>query len=115
SVGYDRDRRERVYGEEERWDGSKGKVVVAYGEQGIGDEISFASCIPDFVRDCKEAVIECDSRLEGLFKRSFPEAHVYGTRFREIIDWADKHKVEGRVSFATLPKFYRNRTEHFPG
>ena len=115
SVGYDRDRRERVYGNEERWDGSKGKVVIAYGEQGIGDEISFASCVPDFIRDCKEAVIECDGRLEGLFKRSFPQAHVYGTRFREVIDWADKHQLDGRVSFGSLPKHYRNRAEDFPG
>ncbi len=115
SVGYDHDRKERVYGSEERWDGSKGKVVVAYGEQGLGDEISFASCVPDLIRDCSHTVIECDSRLQGLFQRSFPKASVYGTRFSEYIDWADKHKLEGRVSFGTLPKFYRNKSEDFPG
>lgn len=115
SVGFNVDRKERVYGDEERWDGAKGKVVVAYGEQGLGDEISFASCIPDLIRGCKEAVIECDERLEGLFKRSFPAAHVYGTRFKDVIDWADRHHLEGRVAFGSLPKHYRNRTEDFPG
>jgi len=115
SVGANSDRRERVYGSEERWDGSPGKTVIAYGEQGLGDEISFASAIPDFVRDCKEAVIECDERLQGLFTRSFPSAHVYGTRYKDIIDWADKHEPHGRVSFGSLQKFYRNKDEDFPG
>ena len=115
SVGYNPDRKERVYGQESRWDGSKNKCVIAYGEQGLGDEISFASCVPDLIRDSKETVIECDQRLQGLFQRSFPEASVYGTRYSEIIDWADRHALEGRVSFGTLPKFYRNSTEDFPG
>ena len=115
SVGHNADRRERVYGEEQRWDGSKGKCVIAYGEQGLGDEISFASCIPDFIKDCSEAVIECDKRLEGLFKRSFPDASVYGTRYSEVIDWADRHRLDGRVAFGSLPKYYRNASEDFPG
>jgi tetratricopeptide (TPR) repeat protein len=115
SVGHNADRRERVYGNETRWDGTKGKCVIAYGEQGLGDEISFASCVPDFIQDCSEAVIECDERLLGLFRRSFPEASIYGTRYKEVIDWADRHHLEGRISFGSLPKYYRNRKEDFPG
>lgn len=115
TVGYNQDRKERVYGDEPRWDGTKGKCVVAYGEQGLGDEIAFASCIPDFVNDCSEAVIECDARLAKLFRRSFPKAHVYGTRFKEVIDWADRHTAEGRVAFGSLPKYYRTKEEDFPG
>lgn len=115
SVGCNVDRKERVYREESRWDGSKGKCVIAYGEQGLGDEISFASCIPDLIKDCSETVIECDSRLEGLFKRSFPQASIHGTRFKEWIDWMDQHDLEGRVAFGTLPMYYRNETKDFPG
>lgn len=115
SIGSHADRRERVYSDEPRWDGAKGKCVIAYGEQGLGDEISFASCLPDFIADCSEAVIECDERLKGLLSRSFPNASVYGTRYSEVIDWADRHRLEGRVSFGSLPKHYRNRTEDFPG
>lgn len=115
SVGFNVDRKERVYGTEERWDGTKGKCVIAFGEQGLGDEISFASCVPDLVRDCSETVIECDERLRGLFARSFPEAHVYGTRYKDIIDWADRHEIQGRVAFGSLPKFYRNKDQDFPG
>lgn len=116
SVGSSADRRERVYGDEQRWDGTPGKCVIAYGEQGLGDEISFASIIPDLAKDCKETVIECDKRLEGLFKRSFPQVKaVYGTRYKDMIEWADKHKIEARVSFGSLGKFYRKSTSDFDG
>jgi tetratricopeptide (TPR) repeat protein len=32
-------RKELVYGDEVRWDGSPDKTLVIYGEQGLGDEI----------------------------------------------------------------------------
>lgn len=115
SCGYNADRNERIYGQEGRWDGSKGKVVIAYGEQGLGDEISFSSCVPDLVKDCSETVIECDARLEGLFRRSFPGAHVHGTRFKEMIDWKNQHQIEGRIAFGSLPKHYRIKDEDFTG
>lgn len=103
-------RRERVYGDEPRWNGEKDKTVIAYGEQGIGDEISFASCIPDLIRDSKKVIIDCDNRLEGLFKRSFPEAEVHGTRFRDVDLTGDY-----RVAFGSLPKCYRRKDADFTG
>lgn len=116
ALGVHESRRERIFRnpEEPRWDGSKGKTVVAYGEQGLGDEISFASCIPDLIRDSKKVVVECDHRLEGLFKRSFPQADVFGTRYR-IADWTGRYDIEARVAFGSLPKYYRNRDQDFPG
>lgn len=108
-------RKERVYGNEPRWDGSKDKTVVVYGEQGIGDEISFASCIPNLVSDAKLAVVECDSRLEGLFKRSFPKAHVYGTRYHKEPHWLGRYEFDGRCSIGSLSRIYRRRDSDFTG
>ncbi len=113
-LGQHETRRELIYGNEPRWDGSKGKTVVAYGEQGIGDEILFASAIPDLIRDSKKVVIDCDNRLEGLFKRSFPDADVYGTRFR-VSEWPDRYTFDGRVAGSSLQKFYRQADADFPG
>jgi tetratricopeptide (TPR) repeat protein len=110
-VGKDSQRKERVFGAETRWDGTKGQTVVAYGEQGLGDEISFASAIPDLMKDCN-VIIECDHRLEGLFARSF-DCPVFGTRYRTS-DWAKNFKIDARVSFAKLMEFYRNKKEDFP-
>lgn len=108
----DSSRRERVYGNEKRWDGARGNTIVAYGEQGLGDEIAFASAIPDLMKDC-EVIVECDHRLEGLFKRSF-NCPVYGTRYRTA-DWAKDHRIDARISFSQLMEHYRNQKEDFPG
>lgn len=108
-------RKEWVYGDESRWDGSKDKTIVVYGEQGLGDEIMYASVVPDAIRDSKQVIIDCDRRLEGLLKRSFPKAHVYGTRLDEHPHWLGDYEIDARCGFGSLPKFYRNRYADFPG
>lgn len=116
NVGKDQNRTEIVYGGEVRWDGSKGKDVVVYGEQGIGDELSFASCLQDLIRDSKSVTIECDGRLEGLFKRSFPTCDVHGTRYKPFApDWRSEKPYEARVAIGQLPSFYRQKKADFHG
>lgn len=106
-------RKETQYQEEDRWDGTNGKTLIVYGEQGLGDEIMYSSCIPDVAKD-NTVILECDKRLEGLFRRSFPKITVYGTR-REPAPWLPAHKIDARVSCGTLPKFYRRKDADFPG
>ena len=106
-------RKETQYQNEDRWDGTPGKTLVVYGEQGIGDEILYASCVPDAAKDTR-LILECDRRLEGLFSRSFPNVEVHGTR-REAAPWLQNVDVEARASIGTLPKFYRRKASDFPG
>src|SRR5262249_14112448 len=56
------------------------KRVLVVAEQGIGDEIMFASMIPDLVREAGGGAVECDRRLSGLFGRSFPGTAVIPRR-----------------------------------
>lgn len=102
------------YGDEPEWDGSKGERVIIYGEQGLGDEILYGSCIPDAIRDCKEVIIDCDKRLEMLYRRSFPGATVYGTRRLEA-EWPNNHEWDSSIMSGILPMFYRRKEEDFPG
>lgn len=111
----DQYRQEWVYGDEKRWDGTNGQCVVVYGEQGLGDEINYASVIPDAIRDCKKVIIDCDPRLEKLFKRSFPRADVHGTRKVEQPKWLEKARIDARCAISSLPRFYRNSDDAFPG
>lgn len=104
-------RKEVVYGDEARWTGEKGQTVVFYGEQGIGDEVMYASCVPDAVEHCKEVILECDPRLEGLFKRSFPRASVYGTRRQNEVEWPARHQIDARCPVGQLPEFFRPTPE----
>ena len=103
-------RREWSYGDEERWNGEIGKTVVVYGEQGLGDEIYFCEAIPDASKESK-IIIDCDERLEGLFRRSFPNVEVHGTRRRASVGWLDGKKIDYRCSMVSLQRFYR-RFEH---
>ena len=108
-----------VYKGEPEWDGAMGKTVVLYGEQGLGDEISFASMVPDAIRDCKKVIIDCDLRLAGLFARSFPEATVYGTRQNKSHDcsmWnpADRD-FDCSLPIGQIGEYYRTSEASFPG
>ncbi len=58
-------------------EGLRGRRLLVWREQGVGDEILFASCYPDLVAwGGGTVVIECDARLVPLFRRSFPKALV---------------------------------------
>lgn len=115
NLGLEKNRNEIVYGEEKRWDGTKGLDVVVYGEQGIGDEISFGSVIPDLIRDSKSVTIETDTRLGGLFTRSFPQCAVYGTRYKKYKpDWRGQKKFDARIALGKLPEIYRLKDSDFP-
>lgn len=90
------------------WTGDRKKVVV-YGEQGMGDEIMFASCIPDMMKEC-EVIFECHPRLVSLFKRSFG-VPCYGTRKNNEIKgdppWPTAEQVEAKIAIGSLFGIYR--------
>jgi Flp pilus assembly protein TadD len=78
------------------WNGVPGadRTLLIAADQGIGDEILHACCIPDVAADVGRVVIECDQRLVTLFQRSFPAALVHpyvrvGDRHRpeHLYDW----------------------------
>lgn len=101
---------------EPTWDGTTGKTVAVYGEQGLGDEICAASMYPDLARDCGKLILDCDHRLAGLFKRSFPQAKVYGTRWQKGLAWAQEDRqIDYSIASFEVGKFYRNSIGAFPG
>lgn len=109
-------RRAMQYRGEGPWDGAKNLTVVAYGEQGLGDELSFSSMIPDAMKDCQKLIVDCDPKLEGLFRRSFPKAKVYGTRNAKELLWAPEDRnIDASVALGDLGKFYRRKDEDFTG
>lgn len=105
---------DRKYGDIPQWDGTHGQTVWVYGEQGIGDEIMFASMLPDLLQT-NSVILECHQRLVTIFKKAFPEVTVYGTREDKEIDWPANHKIDARISIGSLGKFYRRSVEAFPG
>lgn len=113
-IGFDKSRRKMQYKDEDVWDGSKGKSIVVYEEQGVGDVISFASMVPDVLNDA-EVVLDVRPELEGLFRRSFPKATVYGSVGGIGEDWRSKHRIDASISIGGLGRLYRPSPEACPG
>jgi hypothetical protein len=101
------------YGDPELWDGTKGATVVVTGEQGIGDEIMFASMIPDLMKDCN-VIMDAHMRLADMFRRSF-NIPVYATREFSTLMWRPPEMPYYKIPIGSLGKFYRRSRESFPG
>jgi tetratricopeptide (TPR) repeat protein len=97
------------------WDGTPNKTIVIFGEQGIGDEIMFASMIPDAMKDCN-IILDAHPRLADLFRLNFPTIPIYGTRKQDDskIGWSKYHKIDAKISMGSLGKFYRKKESDFP-
>lgn len=104
----------RIYKGEPDWDGSKGKTVIVQCDQGLGDQIMFAQCLPELQRDCKEVILECAERMVPFFTRNFPGIHVYGTGKDLAVDWLDNHDIDAHVHISFLGKWYRTKDSEFP-
>jgi len=100
-----------------RWEGEplRGKTILVHAEQGMGDEIMFASCLPDLVAAAGRVVIDCSDRVEALFRRSFPGAIVHGGKKEDPIDWvAPFAPIHFQVPIGSLPRHFRPEAAAFP-
>jgi FkbM family methyltransferase len=107
-----------------RWDGRslKGKGLIVGAEQGVGDEIMFASCLPDVISQADLCVVECDKRLVPLLARSFPEASFIERRdLSQINNTSIPFSIRGKpeaadfqIRIGSLPKFLRQDFTDFP-
>jgi hypothetical protein len=72
---------------------AEGKTLIVWGEQGIGDELMFATCIPDALREFKQVIFECHPRLEWIYGQSFAKEVedkrllIFPTRKDDHIEW----------------------------
>jgi tetratricopeptide (TPR) repeat protein len=99
------------------WDGEDlaGRSLFVHGEQGLGDEIMFASCFPEVIAQAKQCVIGCDTRLEPLFRRSFPQATVIGEKPEDRSRWEKSAPLTDFYSPAgSLPRQLRRGAADFP-
>jgi hypothetical protein len=107
------------------WDGEdlSGQTVLVWGEQGIGDQIMFSTCLQDIIEKAEHVIIGVDERLVTLFQRSFPRANVQGvarytargqTRVQNF-EWLEGHpSVDFFVLQGSLPRFFRPSIDKFP-
>ena len=100
------------------WNGQplEDKAILVAAEQGAGDEVMLASCIPDLIHlNPKQIILECDSRLTPLLARSFPQLDIQDRRERKDIDWLKEvGDIDFQIAIGSLPGFFRQQLSHFP-
>ena len=101
-----------------RWDGSAlaDRTILIYGAQGMANEVMFATCYAEVIRQAARAFIVCDARLERLFRRSFPQATVFGVPQGGEHTWRAPQNlsIDLQAPAGTLPRFLRRGADAFP-
>lgn len=97
-----------------RWRGEPlaGRRIIVHAEQGMGDEIRFASCYGDVVAAAGHCVIECEPRLACVMRRSFPGATV--RPLDRARGEAGPSDADFWVMAGSLPRYFRPTYARFP-
>jgi Tfp pilus assembly protein PilF len=103
-----------------------GRHLVVVAEQGLGDELLFATCFPDLDGmlgrgELDSVIVECDPRLRPLIRRSFPAFQVTPRPISQRIDGAapasggETTGADRHVFAGSLPGRFRRDLADFPG
>ena len=98
-----------------RWEGkeAKGKTLLIWREQGLGDEIEFSTCLNNLLDLDMKVIIETDPRLVSILQRTYPD-------FRVRPEAVGNDRLPLRNDFdlqcpiGSLPKFFRRTIDDFP-
>lgn len=88
-----------------------GKRVLLLGEQGPGDQIMFASMLPDLAATAQRATCVCEPRLLRLFRASFPDVEFADPRGLSLSD----DDFDAMVAIGSLGSAFRRAAGDFPG
>ena len=107
-------------------DSLKNKRLLVTAEQGVGDQLMFASMIRDLAARAQaeggSVILECEPRLVPLFERSFDGVTVHASHMENRGGAVHAHygwlKSAGGASLAvemgTLPRYLRGEIAKFP-
>jgi tetratricopeptide (TPR) repeat protein len=91
-------------------DAFDGKHVLVVAEQGIGDQVMFASMIPDLLPRVAGLTCAVEARLIRLFQSSFP-----GVRLMQVPGTMSLSGIDQLVAMGSLGHAFRRKLSDFPG
>ncbi len=103
----------------------EGRRILVMGEQGLADELLFANAIPDLIRAVGpegRVHVAVETRLTGLFQRSFPEATIgahqsvrHAGRLTRLAPFMNDHPpLDGWIPMGGLMAAFRPSLDAFP-
>jgi len=88
----------------------KGKSVLLWSEQGVGDHIMFMSVAHELQERGAKLMIEAEVRMCPLFARSFPDATVF--KYMKKLNPMG-HKADYHLPMGSLPYIFRRSVDSF--
>lgn len=104
------------------WKAGRVKKLAVLGEQGIGDEVFFASCLVDLREKVDEIVLETAPRLQGIMERSFGiktvaakfrESDIFDDGIERVIREPYEYDADEWVTLADLGRITRHKDSDF--
>lgn len=88
-----------------------GKRVLLIGDQGIGDQVMFASMIPDLQLAAQSVLHVCEPRLMRLFTNAFPKVSFVHPSGAQV----DGEKIDVLIASSDLGSAFRTTAADFSG
>jgi tetratricopeptide (TPR) repeat protein len=86
-------------------------TVAVWREQGVGDQLVYATLLPELERRGQAFIVEVDARLKPAFERAHPGWRVVGPEGSErAFEGCDRH-----IAIGSLPGLLRPSLESFAG
>lgn len=103
-----------------RWNGEalNGKTLLVHGEQGLGDELMFASIVPDLLAKVTAGngrlLLACSPSLVRIFARAWPQAvvlpHIQGQAPAALAPFG---RIDFQIPVGSLARHFRNSKTSF--
>ena len=91
------------------------ETLLIFGEQGLGDELLFASCLPDVLRLSNGCYFVCMPQLVELFSYSFPAAKILPFTLNAEKNWiVGAPQTSFQIPMGSLPTLFRADASMFP-
>lgn len=101
-----------------QWSGQplEGKTIVVLADQGLGDQVMFASCLPDLMRTGPARIIlEINARAAKTLERSFPTCEIIATKQDNGFEWVRAlGQIDYFIPIGDLPQQFRRERADFP-
>lgn len=101
---------ERVFGDMPRWDGTRGKKIYVWAEQGIGDTLQFARYLPWLASISEKVTFALPAPLIQLFAGYSAICEL--VEFNALLS---RENIECEVALMSLAHFYGTTQTRMPG
>ena len=92
------------------WDGGRlDGALLAWGEQGLGDQILYLGMLPELAARAKRLIVAVEPRLVPLARRSFPSVEVV-----PLPEASKRRDIDRQVPLGSIGAHFRRRWDDFP-